>query len=49
MGFLRLIMRQRAVQQKYGTWRQVTAATVMEKAVMQPLGTYIDRSQAAVA
>ena len=28
-GFLRRIMRQRAVRQKDGTWRQVTAAAVL--------------------
>ena len=32
MGFLRRIMRKRAVRQKYGTWWQVAAETVLEKA-----------------
>ena len=37
------------MRQKDGTWRQVTAETVLEKAGTQPLGTYIDRIQAKVA
>ena len=49
VGFLQRIKRQRVVQQKDGTWRQVAAGTVIEKAGTQPLGTYIDRRQATVA
>ena len=47
-GFLRLITRQRSVRQKDGTWRQVAADKVLEKAVTQPLGTYIYRRQVTV-
>ena len=49
VGFLRQITGQRVVQQEEGTWRQVAAQKVLEKAGTQPLGTYIDRSQATVA
>ena len=49
VGLLRRIMKQRSVQQKDGIWRQVEAETVIENTVTQPLGTYIDRSQATVA
>ena len=49
VGFLWGITRQRAEQQKDGTWRQVEAETLLEKAGTQPLGTYIDRRQATVA
>ena len=49
MGFLRRITRQRVVQQKDGTWRQVSAEIFLEKAGTQPLGTYIYRRQATVA
>ena len=45
VGFLRRITRQRAVQNKDGTKRQVAADTVLDKAGNQPLGTYIERSQ----
>ena len=46
-GFL--VGRQRAVQQKNRTWRQVAADTVLEKTGTQPLETYIERKQAIVA
>ena len=49
VGFLQKKKRQRAVQQKDKTWRQLAAKTVLEKACTQPLGTYIDRRQATVA
>ena len=49
VGLLRRIMKQRSVQQKDGIWRQVEAETVIENTVTQPLGTYIDRSQAKVS
>ena len=49
MGLLQRIMKQRSVQQKDGIWRQVEAETVIENTVTQPLGTYIDRSQATLA
>ena len=49
VGFLRRIMGQRAVQQEDGTWRQVAAEKVLEKAGTQSLGTYIYMSQATVA
>ena len=42
-------MGQRAVQQEDGTWRQVAAEKVLEKAGTQSLGTYIYMSQATVA
>ena len=42
VGFLWRITRQRAEQQKDETWRQVSTETVLEKAVIQLLGTYID-------
>ena len=46
VGFLRRITRQRAVQNKDGTKHQVAADTVLDKSGTQPLGTYIERSQA---
>ena len=49
VGLMWRITRQRAVRQKDGTWRQVEAETVLEKAETQPLETYIDRRQATVA
>ena len=49
VGFLRRITRQRAVQQKDGTWRKVAAEMVLEKAGTQPLGTYIERRQAKLS
>ena len=49
VGFLRRIMGQRAVQQEDGTWRQVAAEKVLDKAGTQSLGNYFDRRQATVA
>ena len=46
--FFRHITGQRAVRQEDGTWRQVTAEKVLEKAGTQYLGTYVDRRQATV-
>ena len=46
--FFRYITGQRAVRQEDGTWRQVTAEKVLEKAGTQYLGTYVDRRQATV-
>ena len=46
VGFLRRITRQRAVQNKDGTKRQVAADTVLDKAGNQPLRTYIVSRQA---
>ena len=48
MVFLRRITRQAEVRQNYGTWRQVSAETVMKKAGNQTLGTYIYRKQITV-
>ena len=39
VGFLWRITRQRAEQQKDGTWRQMVTDTVLEKSGPQPLGT----------
>ena len=49
MGFLMHIIGQREVSQEDGNWRQVAAEKVLEKALNQSLGTYIDRRQATVA
>ena len=49
MGLLHRITRQGAVRQKDGTWRQVEAETVLERAGTQPLGTHIGRRQATLA
>ena len=49
VGFLRNITGQMEVRRKYGTWWQVAVEEVLEKAVTQYLGSYIDRRQATVA
>ena len=48
VGLLRWITGKTAVQQEDMTWGQVAADKVLEKAVTQPLGTYIYRRQVTV-
>ena len=49
VAFLWQITRQGAVRHKDGTWRQVSAETILEKAGTHPLCTYIGRRQSTVA
>ena len=47
--FLWQIMGQKVVRREDGTWWKVAAYKVLEKAVTQSLGTYIDRRQVTLA
>ena len=49
VGFLRQITRKKTKRLRYGSWWQVTAKTVLQRAGTQPLRTYLDRRQATVA
>ena len=49
VGFISQITGQRGILHEDGTWRKVTAAEVLEKAVTHSRGTYIYRRQETVA
>ena len=49
VGFLIQLTGQKAARQGGGTWRSVASARVLNEAVIQTLGTYIDKRQATVA
>ena len=45
MGFLRQVTGNTAKWKRDGTWRNAAAASVLKEAVIQTLGTYIDKRQ----
>ena len=45
MGFLRQVTGNTAKWKRDGTWRNASAASVLKEAVIQTLGTYIDKRQ----
>ena len=49
VGFLWQVKRNQAIRRRDGSWRQVTAETVLHGAGTQPIRTYVDMQQAAVA
>ena len=49
VGFLRQVNKLKAKRLRDGSWRKVAAEKLLQGAETQPLWTYLDRSQEAVA